>query len=29
MGDYSETIDAESMYFYHDTRHYVIGLINK
>ena len=28
MGDYSETIDTESMYFYHDTRHFVIGLIN-
>lgn len=28
MGDYYETIDAESMYFSHDTHHYVIGLIN-
>ena len=29
MGDYCETIDTESMYFYHDTRHFVIGLANK
>lgn len=28
MGDYYETIDAESMYFSHDTRNYVIGLID-
>ena len=29
MGNYYETIDKESMYFSHDTRNYVIGLINK
>lgn len=29
MGDYYETIDAKSMYFSHDTRNYVIGLISK
>ena len=29
LGDYSETIDAESMYFYHDTNHYAIGLTNE
>ena len=29
MGDYYETIDKESMYFSHDTRNYVIGLISK
>ena len=28
-GNYSETIKKESMYFYHDTRHFVIGLANK
>ncbi len=27
-GDYYETIKKESMYFYHDTKHYVIGLID-
>jgi hypothetical protein len=29
LGDYYETIKRVSMYFYHDTNHYVIGLINK
>ena len=29
MGNYYETIDAESMYFRHDTNHHVIGLINR
>jgi hypothetical protein len=28
-GRYYETIKKESMYFYHDTKHYVIGLQNK
>ena len=26
-GNYHETIEKESIYFYHDTNHYVIGLI--
>ena len=29
MGDYYETINKESMYFIHDTRNYVIGLIDR
>lgn len=28
-GSYYETIKKESMYFYHDTNHYVIGLIDR